>query len=270
MGQLQEQLPPIEEVFNPNSPEYVDNPVPQCLALLKRGRLVWYEPWQAWIMTRMPDILECWKHEPLSSDFYDWEFAPPRPPADRWSNFERAMIGHSLLADPDHHRLVRKVVSPAFSRNVVDKIQAAIEPDVKRLFDELGTPEVFDYKSEIAQHIPFISITRMVGVPETYWPQMKRVIMSFTETWNPTISDAWLGISMPTTSRPGMGASMRMLRAARAMARSSARPSMRLSLMRASGRTSYWVTTGPVLVPTTVAGMANERSFSSMMRTLRS
>ena len=189
MGQLQEQLPPIEEVFNPNSPEYVDNPVPQCLALLKRGRLVWYEPWQAWIMTRMPDILDCWKHEPLSSDFYDWEFAPPRPPADRWSNFERAMIGHSLLADPDHHRLVRKVVSPAFSRNVVDKIQAAIEPDVKRLFDELGTPEVFDYKSEIAQHIPFISITRMVGIPEKYWPDIRQVIMTFTEAWNPTISD---------------------------------------------------------------------------------
>ena len=31
------------------------------------------------------------------------------------------------------------------------------------------------------------------------------------------------------------------------MARSSARPSMRDSLMRASGLTSYWVTTGPVL-----------------------
>ncbi len=57
---------------------------------------------------------------------------------------------------------------------------------------------------------------------------------------------------MPTTSRPGMGASMRMLRAARAMARSSARPSMRESLMRTSGRTSYCVTTGPVLVATTV------------------
>ena len=64
----------------------------------------------------------------------------------------------------------------------------------------------------------------------------------------PTISDEWLGISMPTTSRPGMGASMRMERAASAMARSSARPSMRDSLTRASGLTSYWVTTGPVLV----------------------
>lgn len=189
MGQAEQNLPPVEDIFNPHSEEYMLNPVPQCLAMKERGALVWYEPWQAWIMTQMSDILECWKTEPLSSDFYDWEFAPQRPPSDQWSNFERAMIGHSLLSDHDHHRLVRKVVSPAFSRNVVDKIQTAIEPDVKKLFDDLGEPEVFDYKDKIAQHIPFISITRMVGVPEKYWPAIKTVIMSFTETWNPTISD---------------------------------------------------------------------------------
>ncbi len=73
MGQPQEPLPPIEDVFNPHSSEYLQDPVSQCLALLKRGRLVWYQPWQAWIMTRMDDIMDCWKHEPLSSDFYDWE-----------------------------------------------------------------------------------------------------------------------------------------------------------------------------------------------------
>ena len=189
MSQVQEQLPPIEELFNPNSPEYMNNPTPQCLELARRGRLVWYEPWQAWIMTRMPDIMQCWKEEYLSSDFYDWEFAPQRPPKDQWSNFERAMIGHSLLADQDHHRLVRRVTAPAFSRNVVDRIQARIEPEVKRLFDELGQPERFDYIEEVAQHIPFISITRMVGIPEKYWPDIKQVIMTFTETWNPTISD---------------------------------------------------------------------------------
>ena len=54
-------LPPIEELFDPNSPEYMKDPIPQCLALAKRGRLVWYEPWQAWIMTRMDDIMACWK-----------------------------------------------------------------------------------------------------------------------------------------------------------------------------------------------------------------
>ena len=189
MTQAQAELPPIETLFNPHSPEYMKDPVPGCLELLHRGRLVWYEPWQAWIMTRMPDIMACWKEEYLSSDFYDWEFAPPRPPEDQWCNFERAMIGHSLLADHDHHRLVRRVTAPAFSRNVVDKIQASIEPDVKNLFDDLGQPEEFDYKAEIAQHIPFISITRMVGIPEKYWADIRKVILTFTEAWNPTISE---------------------------------------------------------------------------------
>ncbi len=189
MTQIQQDLPPIEEIFDPNSPQYMVDPVPACLELAKRGPLVWYEPWQAWIMTRMPDIMACWKEEYLSSDFYDWEFAPARPPEDEWTNFERSMIGHSLLADHDHHRLVRRVTAPAFSRNVVDKIQARIEPDVKRLFDDLGTPDSFDYIEEIAQHIPFISITRMVGIPEKYWPDIRKVVLTFTEAWNPTISD---------------------------------------------------------------------------------
>jgi cytochrome P450 len=190
MAELAQNLPPIHEIFNPHSQQYSDDPIPQCLALARRGRLVWYEPWQAWIMTRMDDIMACWKTEPLSSDFYDWEFAPTRPPEDQWTNFERAMIGHSLLADHDHHRLVRRVTAPAFSRNVVEKIQARIEPEVKKLFDELGTPEVFDYREKIAFHIPFISITRMVGIPEKYWPDIKQVISTFTEAWNPTISEA--------------------------------------------------------------------------------
>ncbi len=181
--------PPIEELFNPASDEYLADPVPQLLALARRGRLVWYEPWQAWIMTRMPDIMECWRNEYLSSDFYDWEFAPPRPPEDKWSNFERAMIGHSLLADHGHHRLVRRVVSPAFSRNVVDEIQRRIKPDVVKLIDELGDVESFDYIDKVASHIPFISISRMVGLPEKYWPEIKQVVLTFTEAWNPTLTD---------------------------------------------------------------------------------
>lgn len=185
----QSQLPPIETLFNPNSMEYALDPGPQCQALSERGRLVWYAPWMCWIMTRMPDIMECWKQEYLSSDFYDWEFAPPRPTEESWTNFEKALVGHSLLADPDHHRLIRKITSPAFSRNVVDNINRRIEPDIQRLFKELGDVEEFDYIEQVAKHIPFISITRMVGIPEKYWPQIKQTVLTFTETWNPTISE---------------------------------------------------------------------------------
>ena len=71
---------------------------------------------------------------------------------------------------------------------------------------------------------------------------------------------------MPTTSLPGIGASIRIERAARAIARSSARASMRETLMWCSGRTSYWVTTGPELTFTTFAGIAKLSSFSSIRR----
>jgi cytochrome P450 len=181
--------PPLEEVFNPFSAEFCEDPTPHNMALHKRGRLVFYEPWQAWIMTQEKDIIDCWHKEYLSSDFYDWEFAPERPPEDQWQNFEKAMIGHSLLADQDHHRLIRKVVSPAFSRNVVDDIQKRIKPDIVELLDNLKDREAFDYIAEVAVNIPFISITRMIGLPEKYWEEFKPVVMDFTKTWNPTISD---------------------------------------------------------------------------------
>lgn len=182
-------LPPIEEIYNPTSEAYSLNPAPQCMALAERGRLVFYPPWQAWIMTRMEDIMDCWQQEYLSSDFYDWEAAPQRPPEDQWQNFERAMIGHSLLADQTHHRLVRKVVSPAFSRNVVEDIQRRIKPDIVKLLDGLKDKKQFDYIEEVAAHIPFISITRLIGLPEKYWEEFKPAVMDFTKTWNPTISD---------------------------------------------------------------------------------
>lgn len=180
---------PIEDVFDPTSDAYLADAPKQWLALAARGPLVWYEPWQAWIMTQTRDIMDCWQQEYLSSDFYDWEFAPARPQEDDWSNYERALIGHSLVADHDHHRLVRRITAPAFSRNVVDRIQQRIEPDVVALFDRLGEPESFDYITEVAREIPFISITRTVGVPEKYWPQIRKVILTFTEAWNPTISE---------------------------------------------------------------------------------
>jgi cytochrome P450 len=179
----------LEEVYDPHSQAYCDNPVPSLMDLEARGPLVWFEPWQTWIMTQMPDIMKCWKEEYLLSNFQDWNLAPPIPPKESWDNFEQAMIGHSMLNSPEHHRMIRRIVSPAFSRNVVDEIQRRIEPEVAKLFDKLGKPEYFDYRAEIAQHIPFISITKMVGVPEKYWDTIRPLIMNFTEGTNPTIPD---------------------------------------------------------------------------------
>ena len=74
---------------------------------------------------------------------------------------------------------------------------------------------------------------------------------------------------MPTALLPGIGASMRRVRAARAMARSSASASIRLTLTCGAGWTSYWVTTGPALRPTIWAGISKLASFLTMMSSVR-
>ncbi len=85
-----------------------------------------------------------------------------------------------------------------------------------------------------------------------------------------TTLKSMFGISIPTTDLPGMGASIRMVRAASAIARSSASPSIRLTLTDGSGSTSYWVTTGPAFHFTTRLGMLKLASLPTMIAALRS
>ena len=70
-----------------------------------------------------------------------------------------------------------------------------------------------------------------------------------------TTLKSMFGISRPTTCLPGIGASIRIVRAASAIARSSASASIRLTLIDGSGSTSYWVTTGPAFQRVTWLGM---------------
>ncbi len=84
-----------------------------------------------------------------------------------------------------------------------------------------------------------------------------------------TMLKSLFGISRPTTLLPGIGASIRIVRAARAMARSSARASMRLTLISGDGSISYWVTTGPAFQMATRAGMPKLASLATMMAAFR-
>ncbi len=85
-----------------------------------------------------------------------------------------------------------------------------------------------------------------------------------------TMLKSLFGISIPTTLLPGIGASMRIVRAARAIARSSERASIRLTLISGDGSTSYWVTTGPAFHVTTRAGMLKLDSLAPMIAAFRS
>ena len=81
-----------------------------------------------------------------------------------------------------------------------------------------------------------------------------------------TIAIEELGISMPTTERPGTGASIRIEGAANANAKSLCKLVILLIFTPIAGCKANCVTAGPVLASTTRASTLNEASVSSMMR----
>jgi cytochrome P450 len=60
---------------------------------------------------------------------------------------------------------LRRLTAPAFSRRVMDQIEAHITDAIVAVFDEIENPKNFNIATEIAQKVPVRAIARMVGVP---------------------------------------------------------------------------------------------------------
>ena len=91
---------------------------------------------------------------------------------------------------------------------------------------------------------PLTSLPRKRGILHFLGLASSVAITSFKRT----ITRRSLGTSMPTVVLPGIGATIRTLGTARAIARSSARLMIRDTRRPASSSISNWVMTGPVSI----------------------
>ena len=119
------------------------------------------------------------------------------------------------------------------------------------------------------------SMPATIGEPETSLPSgrrnlpLERTNSSLSRmSRSATVEIDELGISIPTTDFPGMGASMRIDGAANASAKSLSRVVILLTLTPTAGWSSYWVTAGPTLMLTTRASTLKLASVSSIRRDL--
>ena len=97
------------------------------------------------------------------------------------------------------------------------------------------------FSSPTTTGFPMISLPRQMGAGDLISAKPEAPTISLKGT---TLMEG-LGISMPMTSLPGMGATIRILRALKARARSSARFTILLILIPGAGLYSKVVITGP-------------------------
>ncbi|MFG1603993.1 cytochrome P450 [Actinoplanes sp. NPDC049265] len=101
----------------------------------------------------------------------------PRPP--RWV---RAVFGDSMvnLDDPRHSRL-RGVVSKAFTPRVVSRIAGDVTDLAARIAEDVRERRPGDFVEAVAGRLPFAVICDMMGIPESYRPEVRAQVDHTTE-----------------------------------------------------------------------------------------
>jgi cytochrome P450 len=151
--------------FNPYSKDFIRSPWATWTRLVAEFPVAWHKDLNMWVVSSHDACLDMLKDNRFSTNFRDWEFAPPVKPDDQKNEFEKAIDAGLFAVGPQRHLQLRKLTMPAFSRPVMQKIDAKIRDLVTECFDDIGTPEQFDAFTQIAEKLPVRSIARMVGVP---------------------------------------------------------------------------------------------------------
>lgn len=151
--------------FNPYSKDFIRSPWATWERLVREFPVAWHKDLNMWVVSSHDACLDMLKDNRFSTNYRDWEFAPPQKPEDQKNEFEKS-IDHGLFAaGTQRHLQLRKLTMPAFARPVMQKIDTKIRDLITECFDEIGTPDQFDAFPLIAEKLPVRSIARMVGVP---------------------------------------------------------------------------------------------------------
>jgi cytochrome P450 len=152
-------------VYNPNDMAFMKEPFPVLERMLSEFPVAFHTDINAWFVSPHDLAAEVLRSPRFSTRWADWKDAPPSRPEDEWTLYDKVMSISMINAEPEQHMRLRRLTAPAFSRRVMDQIEASIRDAVVAIFDEIEDPRLFNVATEIAVKVPIRAIARMVGVP---------------------------------------------------------------------------------------------------------
>jgi cytochrome P450 len=152
-------------IYNPYDIGWVRDPFATIDRLLDEYPVAYHTDINAWMVSPHDLAFEVLRSPRFSTRFADWNQAPPPKPEQEWTLFDKAQSMSLGTVPASEHMRLRRLTAPAFSRRVMDRIEATIADAIVGVFDEIENPQGFNIATELAQKIPVRAIARMVGVP---------------------------------------------------------------------------------------------------------
>ena len=178
----------VDHFFDPSSKDFIHDPAPTLEKLSAEFPIARFGAWQAWLITGHQNIISCLLDRRLSTDFNLWEFAPAKKPFEEMDAFEKLMNNNLFFLDRKNHLRLRKLALPAFSSRIMEKMKERFTVLVKERFDEIGTPESFNFGAEIAEIVPTQAIASLVGIPREKFPIFDSLAYGVVRGINPMLT----------------------------------------------------------------------------------
>ena len=175
-------------VLNPFEPGFFDNPYAQYEALRERNA-VHQSPFGPWTVLGYDDVLHILRDPGLSVEDRNASLDLRNPVFDELlgDRPQRGQRGILNIDPPDHTRL-RRLVSKAFTPNMVRGLRPRVEELVDGLLAEMAKAVEADLIRDLAFPLPFAVISELLGMPDSNRDQLREWSHTMTATLDPIIT----------------------------------------------------------------------------------
>ncbi|MBN0046951.1 cytochrome P450 [Streptomyces actuosus] len=160
---------PTRLAFDPWDPAFLADPYPAYAELRGRGRVLYYEPTDQWLVPHHADVSALLRDRRLGRTylhrFAHEDFGRTPPPAEHEPFHTLNDHGMLDLEPPDHTR-IRRLVSKAFTPRTVERLVPYVERLAGDLVDGLVGRGGGDLLADVAEPLPVAVIAEMLGIPE--------------------------------------------------------------------------------------------------------
>ena len=175
-------------VLNPFAPGFFDNPYAQYEALREQNA-VHQSPFGPWTVLGYDDVLHILRDPELSVEDANASLDLRNPMfeellGDRPQRGQRGILN---IDPPDHTRL-RRLVSKAFTPNMVRSLRPRVQELVDALLAEMADAGEADLIRDLAFPLPFAVISELLGMPDSDRAQLRDWSHTMTATLDPIVT----------------------------------------------------------------------------------
>ncbi|OLT09024.1 hypothetical protein BJF78_06760 [Pseudonocardia sp. CNS-139] len=149
---------------------YVDNPWPIFSRLQRENPVYYYAPLDVFILTKLDDIRDAAGRAQVFSSGHGLFLNDLRMMKESdgggsvFDGFFPADAEHFAFADPPRHKTLRGLITPAFAARNLASLRPVIEEFVDELLEKITPGETIDFVAEIADQLPILIATRLLGI----------------------------------------------------------------------------------------------------------